>query len=166
MRCYIILFLLIVAQNVFSQNFANYQNITLQTAADYRKIEPQIMLAYELVLSTPVDQKNNNRLDAISFIIRWMSGTPDYSFIMDETLHKVSNGDKDILGVYFACLVKYALEHGKNVDRADLRYNSYLMLAQYCENPDNNLKPRGELKYLVAAKNQNQLKEYLEKKSK
>lgn len=85
---------------------------------------------------------------------------------MDEALFKITNNDKDILGVYFACLAKYALQHGKNVDRSDLRYNSYLMLAQYCEIPENNLKPRGEIKKMVEAKNQNQLKEYLEKKSK
>jgi hypothetical protein len=166
MKWYITLIFLFFGLGVFSQNFSNYQNITLQTAADYRKVEPQVMLAYELVLSTPVDKKNTNRLDAISFIMRWMSGTSDYSFVMDEALFKITNNDKDILGVYFACLAKYALQHGKNVDRSDLRYNSYLMLAQYCEIPENNLKPRGEIKKMVEAKNQNQLKEYLEKKSK
>jgi len=166
MKYCITLIFLFFGLGVFSQNFSNYQNITLQTAADYRKVEPQVMLAYELVLSTPVDKKNTNRLDAISFIMRWMSGTSDYSFVMDETLFKITNNDKDILGVYFACLAKYALQHGKNVDRSDLRYNSYLMLAQYCEIPENNLKPRGEIKKMVEAKNQNQLKEYLEKKSK
>lgn len=166
MKYCITLIFLFFGLGVFSQNFSNYQNITLQTAADYRKVEPQVMLAYELVLSTPVDKKNTNRLDAISFIMRWMSGTSDYSFVMDEALFKITNNDKDILGVYFACLAKYALQHGKNVDRSDLRYNSYLMLAQYCEIPENNLKPRGEIKKMVEAKNQNQLKEYLEKKSK
>lgn len=166
MKFYVTILFLLIFSRVFSQNFSQYQNITLQSAADYRKAEPQVMLAYELVLSTPVDKKNTNRLDAISFIMRWMSGTSDYSFVMGETLFKITNNDKAVLGVYFACLAKYALQHGKNVDRADLHYNSYLMLAQYCEIPENNLKPRGELKKMVAAKNQNQLKEYLEKKSK
>lgn len=57
MKYCITLIFLFFGLGVFSQNFSNYQNITLQTATDYRKVEPQVMLAYELVLSTPVDKK-------------------------------------------------------------------------------------------------------------
>jgi hypothetical protein len=48
------------------------------------------------------------------------------------------------------------------VDRDELKLNSYRMLAIYCENPANNYKPRGEMKKMIDAKNQNKLKEYLD----
>jgi len=41
-----------------------------------------------------------------------------------------------------------------------------VLFAGYCENPDNNYKPRGEMKKMLDAKNQNKLKEYLETKQK
>ena len=103
-----------------------------------------------------------HRKDAITFILKWMGGTSDYSFAVDEAMKKITNDDRDLVGVYAACITKYALEKGKGVDREDLKYNSFLLLAKYCENTGNNYKPRGEVKKLIDAKNQDKLKEYLD----
>jgi ABC-type tungstate transport system permease subunit len=85
---------------------------------------------------------------------------------MDETITKIAGGDNDILSMYFICLAKYALAKGKGVDREELKYNAYLLLAKYCENPGNNYKPKGEVKKLIDAKNQDKLKEFLDSKQK
>ncbi|MEI6059298.1 MAG: hypothetical protein WCR72_01255 [Bacteroidota bacterium] len=158
--------LILFASASFAQNYSQWENIPLVTAAEFRKAEPQVMLAADLVLSTPIEKTNKNRLNAISFIMKWMGGTSDYSFVLDETMRRVTYGDKDMLGVYFACLSKYAIQKGKGADREDIRIKSYAMLAAYCENPDNNIKVRGEIKKLVDAKNQNKMKEYLDSKKK
>lgn len=164
-KLFILLFLLVsIVAN--SQNTSQYDNILLNNAADYRKAEPQVVLASDYVYSTPIDKENINRTNAISFIIKWMSGTSDFSFTMDEATYKIANSDKEVLGVYFSCLVKYALSKGKGVDREDLKYNSFVLLANYCENPENNYKPRGEIKKLIEAKNQGKLREFLDSKKK
>jgi hypothetical protein len=152
--------------SVFSQNTSQYDNILLNTADNYRKAEPQVMLAADYVYSTPIDKENMNRKNAVAFIMKWMGGTSDYSFGMDETISKIAGGDNEILGMYFVSLAKYALTKGKNVDREDLKYNAYVLLATFCENPDNNYKPKGEVKKLIDAKNQNKLKEFLDSKQK
>lgn len=164
MRTFLFFLLLFLGFHVFSQNFSQYENIPLNTAADYRRIEPQISLACDLILSTPVEKKNKNRNDAVSFMMKWMGGTSDYSFMPDETLKKIINNDKELLSVYCAGLAKYALQKGKGVDRNEMKYNAYLVMADYCEIPENNLKPYGEVKKLIEAKNKNQLKEFLDKK--
>ncbi len=166
MKIHLSFLLFILVFSAFAQNSSKYDNILLTTANECRKAEPQVMLASDYVYSTPIDKKNFNRTNAISFIMKWMSGTSDFSFILDETIKKVTYNDKDLVGVYIACLAKYALEKGKGVDREDLKLNSYLMLAKYCEDPANNYKPRGEIKKLIEAKNQGKLKEYLETKNK
>jgi hypothetical protein len=166
MKIFLLILFPLLAINTFSQNVSQYDYIPLRTAVDYRKAEPQVVLASDYVYSTPIDKENQNRKNAMSFIVKWMSGTSDFSFIMDETVMKITNNDNDVLGVYFACITKYALEKGKGVDRDELKYNSFLLLALYCENPDNNYKPRGEIKKLIDAKNQGKLKEYLESKKK
>ena len=155
-----------LAFSVFSQNSSQYDNIPLTSAANYRKAEPQVILASDYVYSSPVDKENMNRKNAIAFIMKWMGGTSDYSFGMDETISKIAGGDNDILGMYFVCLAKYALDKGKGVDREELKHNAYLLLAMYCENPDNNYKPKGEVKKLIEAKNQDKLKEFLDSKQK
>lgn len=150
----------------FSQNTSQYDNIPLTSAANYRKAEPQVILASDYVYSSPVDKENTNRKNAIAFIMKWMGGNSDYSFGMDETISKIAGGDNDVLSMYFVCLAKYALSKGKGVDREELKYNAYLLLAKYCENPANNYKPKGEIKKLIDANNQNKLKEFLDSKLK
>lgn len=160
------IFFLCVAFSVFSQNTSQYDNIPLSSASNYRKAEPQVMLAADYVYSTPIDKDNINRKNAISFIMKWMAGTSDYSFGMDVTINKIANGDNEILSLYFVCLAKYALAKGKGVDREDLKLNAYMLLATYCENPNNKYKPRSEVKKMIEAKNQNKLKEFLDSKHK
>lgn len=156
----------LAALNGFSQKASQYDNIPLNTAADFRKAEPQVILASDYVYSTPIDKENINRKNAISFVMKWMAGTSDYSFGMDETITKISNGESEILGIYFTSLAKYALSKGKGTDREELKYNAYLMMATYCENPANNFRMRGEVKKMVDAKNQGKLKEFLDSKQK
>jgi hypothetical protein len=166
MKAFFPILLCCLAFSVFSQNTSQYSNIPLTSAADYRKAEPQIILASDYVYSSPVDKENVNRKNAIAFIMKWMGGTSDYSFGMDETINKIAGGDNDALSMYFVCLTKYALSKGKGVDREELKYNAYMLLAKYCENPGNNYKPKGEVKKMIDAKNQDKLKEFLDSKQK
>jgi hypothetical protein len=148
----------------FAQNKSQYDNVFLTTANDFKRAEPQVILASDYVYSNPVEKDNAHRESAINFVMKWMQGTPDFSFPLDETLTKIAKNDYDLIGVYIACCAKYALEKGKGVSRDDIKYNSYVLLVNYCENPNNNYKIRGEVKKLADAKNQGKLKEYLESK--
>lgn len=156
----------ITAISVFSQNTSQYDNIPLNSAAAFRKAEPQVILAADYAYSSPIDKENMNRKNAISFVMKWMAGTSDYSFGMDETISKISNGENEILGIYFISLAKYALSKGKGVDREDAKYNAYVMLINYCENPANNFRIRGEVKKMIEANKQGKLKEFLDSKQK
>ena len=155
-----------VAFSAFSQHNSQYDNIPLTSADNCRKAEPQVMLAADYVYTSPVDKDDLNRKNAIAFIMKWMAGTSDFSFGMDETISKIAGGDNEILSTYFVSLAKYALSKGKGVDRGELKYNAYVLLAMYYENPGNNYKPKGEVKKLIDAKNHDKLKVFLDSKQK
>lgn len=165
MKAFPLLLLLLSCAGVFSQNTSQYDNILLTTANEFRKAEPQVMLAADYVYSTPIDKTDVNRTNAIKFIMRWMQGTSDYSFPLDETVTRITKNDYDLIGVFMVCMTKYALSKGKGTSRDEIKINGYLMLATYCENPNNNYKVRGEIKKLIDAKNQDKLKEYLDSKN-
>ena len=156
--------LLFVAVSLFSQNSSQYDNIPLTTSSEFRRAEPQVMLAADYVYTSPIDKDDKHRTNSIRFIMKWMQGTSDYSFPIDETVTKVTKNDNDLFGIYIACLAKYALQKGKGADREEVKINAFELLADYCENPNNNYKVRGEIKKLIDAKNQNKLKEYLDSK--
>jgi len=164
MRILLALLLACAILSSFAQSKSQYDNVFLATASDFRRAEPQVILASDYVYSTPVEKDNAHRESAINFIMKWMQGTPDYSFPLDETLTKIAKGDYDFIGIYIASSAKYALQKGKGVSREDIRLNSYLLALSYCENPVNNYKIRGEIRKLADAKNQDKLKEYLESK--
>ncbi|MFA5973714.1 MAG: hypothetical protein WC780_15290 [Lentimicrobiaceae bacterium] len=166
MKTLLSILFLFFSLSAFSQNSSQYDNIPLATADECRRAEPQVSLAADYVYTTSIDKEDLNRKNAISFIMKWMSGTSDYSFIMEKSTRKIIGTDRELVGIYAACMAKYALEKGRDLDREALKYNSYLLLALYCENPDNNFKPSGEIKKLIDAKNQNKLKEYLAAKQK
>jgi hypothetical protein len=160
---YLVLFIVLNA-SAFSQTASQYDNILLTTANEYRRAEPQVMLAADYVYSSPIDKDDKHRTDAIRFIMKWMQGTSDYSFPIDETFTKITKNDNELFGVYMACLSKYALSKGKGVSREDVKYNSFVLLADYCQNPNSNYKVKGEVKKMVDAKNLGTLKEYLSTK--
>jgi len=164
MKAILFLLLLLITTGVFSQNASQYDNIMLTTPSEYRRAEPQVMLAADYVYTSPIDKDDKHRTNSIRFIMKWMQGTSDYSFPIDETVTKVTQNDNDLFGVYIACLAKYVLQKGKGADREDVKYNAFLLMANYCENPNHNYKVRGEIKKLIDAKNQNKLKEYLDSK--
>jgi len=163
-RVFLFIILLIASVRIYSQSPSQYDNVLLTNASEFRKAEPQVMLAADYVYNSPIDKDDAHRTNAIRFIMKWMQGTPDYSFPIDETLTKITKNDNELFGVYMACITKYALQKGKGTDREDIKYNSFLLLANYCENPANNYRVRGEVKKMIDAKNQNKLKEYLESK--
>lgn len=164
MKKILIAILLLVSLDSFSQGPSQFDNIMLSKPADYKKAEPYVVLAAEYVYSSAIDKDDVHRMNAISFIMRWMQGTPDFSFTFDETITKVTKSDNELIGIYMVCLAKYALEKGKGVDREEVKYNAYILMAEYCENPLNNYKIRGETKKMIDAKNQGKLKEYLDSK--
>jgi hypothetical protein len=149
----------------FAQN-VQYDNILLSKPADYRKAEPVVILATDYVYASAVDKEDLHRQNAISFIMKWMQGTQDYSFVMDETVTKLTKGDNDLFGIYVTCMAKSALQKGKGADRESIKYDAYKLMAEYCENPLNKYKVRGEIKKVIAAKNENKLREYLDSNKK
>jgi hypothetical protein len=90
-----------------------------------------------------------------------MSGTPDYSFTLDQVAGKIIK-DNDLLGQYMAAMAKYALENkaaSKNLKLVKL--NAITSLLDYCENKDNNMKMTRQLKKLSEARAKGELEKEL-----
>ena len=145
-----------------AQDYSNLKDFVLKDKADYPKAEAKVLECAKYILTTPLDEKNANRLYSLQFIIRWMEGTPDYSFGIDESIMKVSKSNQSLLGVYMACMTQYVLENKENSkDQKGIKYNAMLMLISYAENINNKVEINKELKKMIKAKKEDKLKEYL-----
>jgi hypothetical protein len=159
----IILAVLLLSANVsYAQNFSNLDTIQLQEKSDYSKNDSVALACANFLLNTPVDVNDANRNNSARFLIRWMSGTPDYTFNIDESVGKVTQSNSMLLGIFLASATKYMLENKEQSKDANaVKFNSFLIYAQYCENPSNKLEQTKEIKKLIKAKDSNTLREYL-----
>ncbi|HZF65165.1 MAG TPA: hypothetical protein VEZ55_11795, partial [Chitinophagaceae bacterium] len=132
------------------------------TKEDYTEdVDKAAGTAAQLLLSTPMDKESLARLNAGQFLIRWMTGTPTYTFSIDAVATKISKGNKDLMLVYLAAMVKYCLDNpleSKNDNK--VKFNTVQRVLDYCKEQGVNLK--GELKKLNAASEKGELEKYLQ----
>lgn len=118
----------------------------------------------DYILNSPVNVIMNdlNHLNAMQFIMRWMEGTPDYMFSIDEKITRSTKSETALLSVYLAAMCKFSLENkAKSEDEDEVRYNSFLIFIKYCEDPAREVKQNKAIKELIKTKNEGTLKEYL-----
>jgi len=146
-----------------AQDYSTLKDVELKHKDDFSKAEVKILECSTYILTTPMDDENTNRINAMQFMFRWMDGTPDYTFYLDETVGKLAQTSDALLGVYMACMCRYVLENKEKAkDDKDVKYNSVLMLIDYSQDPHHNVEITGELKNLIKAKDEQRLKEYLQ----
>lgn len=146
----------------YGQDYSNLQDIVLKDKSDYPQAENKVLECAKYIISTPVDDNNLNRLYAVQFLIRWMVGTPEYTFNMDEIVNKITKSNQNLLGIYLACMTNFVLENKEKAkDDKEVKYNSILTFLNYCETNGSNVKINREVKKMIRAREEGKLKEYL-----
>jgi hypothetical protein len=142
------------AQNVYSE-------IKLEAKEDYRLAEPTVLKASNYLFNSKYDKEDLERLYAIQFVMRWMEGTPDFTFALDEKFTKPFLQETDLLGLYMSALAKYGIEHKEQAkDSKKISLNAAKMVIEYSNKASNNLKQTGELKKMATALKKGELEKY------
>ena len=145
-----------VASMAVAQDLPDYDKVILAEAGDYMAADPTALTAAQHVLSVPLTDAN--RIKSLQFIIKWMSGTPDYTFNIDAVVEKLTKGNEDMLGVYLAAMTKFALEHTDQAkDAKAVKLNAVGLVLDYVENPAYNIKMTKSLKKLCDARSKGEL---------
>jgi hypothetical protein len=151
------------AVNAPAQTLPNLDLVKLEVAADYGKAEPFVLQTANYLLNVKFDMENKDRVSAIRFLVKWMSGTPGHSFRMDETATKIAKGNEDVLGIYMAGMVKYTLEHKEEAkDFKQVKLHAIEYVIQYCQDETHKLKMTKNLKKLAEAKEKGTLSSEIE----
>jgi hypothetical protein len=153
MKNLLILLLIGISNLSFSQDFSTLEKIKLDSPKDYQKAETNVIAAVNYLYATPFNKNDLNRMYATAFIVRWMTGTPDYTFNLDTEVLDYTKGNENLLTMYIAAMGRIVLVAGK-VNYSDIQINHQAVkaLAQYCGNSSNNLKPSKKLKKYLRSK--------------
>jgi hypothetical protein len=160
----LVFFLLAFTSNGISQNYQHLDKIILKDSIDYVENEERVLECSNFILGSSVDviEKSIKHLNALKFIIRWMEGTPNYSFNLDKSMMDATNSNSTLLSVLFASLTKTAIENKDfTKDSKTINYKSIITFIYYCENKNNKVKQTKYIKKLIKAKNDNTLKEFI-----
>lgn len=162
-RIVLSLLILLGSLCLHAQGNPDYKSIRLDKPSDYEKADSAALGASKYLLNTPVAKDDVQRSKSMQFMIRWMEGTPDYTFNLDGLASRISGYNVDIIGIYLASMVKFCLENKEqSKNQRLLEYSAVKTLLSYCSLPTNGVKIKGELKKLKEAENKGQLEKYLD----
>lgn len=131
-------------------NISKLSDIALNDKADYVSAEGKVLKCADYLISTPFDKLNINREYSKSFLARWMTGTPDFTFNIDELACKLVKYNVSLLSMYLAYTVKYVIEKKYEVKSEDeIDKNVIPLLIGYCNDPENNVIMNDSLKEIL-----------------
>ncbi|MGB5943378.1 MAG: hypothetical protein WBG71_10890 [Leeuwenhoekiella sp.] len=153
MKSVILVTFLSLSTVVFSQNFKELSKTGFETEASYTEAHTQVLQAANYLFENPADKAEADRLYALGYIINWMQGTPDYTFSISDEATKLTKGNQDIFGLYWAAMTKAVLENpDKKMSDDEVHEKATDILVAYCANPENNMKPSRKIKKLIKAR--------------
>lgn len=153
----------LLSSTSFAQTLPDYDAIKLEKKEDYNSTADDAALqAANFLFSAPLEKNNIDRLKSLQYIIKWMSGTPDYNFTLDEQATKFAKKNDDLLGLYMAAMTKYVLENKADAkDQNKIKLNTVKLIIAYVKDEKNKVKINTELKKAIEAEEKGQLSEYL-----
>ncbi|MEL6976944.1 MAG: hypothetical protein AAGL29_16390, partial [Bacteroidota bacterium] len=103
--------LLLSATLCTSQNFEEISKYEFKTTESYESEKGTVLKCANYLFENPANLYELNRLNAQQYIMKWMEGTPEYTFEIGEKAMELTKGNSDLLGLYLAAMSKSVIEH-------------------------------------------------------
>ena len=149
-----------VTCNVIAQTLPQFGDIKLLKSKDYKLAEPTVVQTADFIISSPIDKNTDTKTIAAQFLMKWMDGTPDFTFTLDENSTRYFLQNNELMMVYVASMAKYAIQN-KPRNTKTITINAIKNLLAYINDPANNVKKTDELKELSQANDNGQLETFL-----
>jgi len=138
------------AISLFAQDFSELNNIKFKSPEDYKNYQPQILESANYLFSTPFNKKNLNRSIAFQFILKWMEGSPNYTFNIGPEILKITKGNSNLFSMYLVAMSKTVLtDPNKKLSDEQIQKTATQYMVDYTSKTENNLKPSKALKKII-----------------
>ena len=146
---------------LYAQVGLDYSQVKLDKPDDYRTANTFALTAANTLLSTPIDQDKTGRVSCQKFLLKWMSGTPDYGFSFGNS-GKILNNNADLMTIYMASMIKFSLENkAESKNQEKIKIESWKTFLAYCDTPANNVNLTKKIKKLIEANKNGELEKNL-----
>ncbi|MEN9335120.1 MAG: hypothetical protein RLZZ500_107 [Bacteroidota bacterium] len=161
MKKIILFFFLFTCSIQYAQEISQ---IEFKKDSDYKLAEPKVVESATFLLEHPIDSDEMLRISHLQFLMRWMEGTPDYTFSLTETASKFSGENSSLLGIYLASMIQYLVkEHGDPTAIATVELNTVRIATNYVAKKENHVPLTATLKKLIEANEKGNLDAVIQK---
>jgi hypothetical protein len=91
------------------------ENVVLKTPSDFSRYEQDVVKAAKWLEQTDINKETAKRKDVFTFVLEWISGSPDLTVEIKPALSKIYGDNADLLGIYLA---NYAASYIENKNKA------------------------------------------------
>ncbi|MDQ7948387.1 MAG: hypothetical protein REI78_13720 [Pedobacter sp.] len=153
--------LLLLSGTAFSQDLPVLKQIKLNKNSQYKAAEPSVGKVVDYLFATPINKKNKTRNEAGQFLLRWMNGTPDFTFFLEEKETDFFNTNSELMLMYMAALTKFALENPNIKDQKAMVLGAMSIVLPYLNSQDDKKTWSAELWQLNDAHQKGKLEKFL-----
>jgi len=150
-----------VTARLSAQNLPHFEQVKLQKRKDFKLADSVVLQTSNYLLSIPINQDSIQRLRSAHFLMKWMDGTDDYTFTLDENSTQYFISDINLMAVYVAALSKTALQHKPGYDSKKITLSAIKLLLDYASNSNNNVHHTSGLDELYDADRKGHLESFL-----
>ncbi len=154
MKKILLIILMVCASHVsFAQDFSALANYEFKSVESYETEKEKVLMCANYLFDHPANQSELNRLVSIAYIMKWMEGTPEYTFQIDDKAMELTKGNKDLLGLYLAAMTKVVLDNkGDKLTEEQIYNQAEDILVNYCSNSKYKMKPSKKIKKIIKSR--------------
>jgi hypothetical protein len=161
-RIFCICFLsILAAAGLQAQTRPQFDHIKMASKKDYKQADSTVSQLSAYLLSIPITRDTTTRINGAQFLMKWMEGTNEYTFVVNENNTRAFINNINLMAVYMAALCKTALQHKSGVDSKTITIDGTRRLISYINDPANNVKMTPELRELCNASDKGELESFL-----
>jgi len=164
-RVFGILMLTILTTGVFAQEFEVPKNYVFSNNEDFIKYEADVLKSIDWLTQTPIQTESEKRKEVNTFVLAWLTGSPDVSVEIKTEIVNFMDSNPDLLMIFMCGWAKYSIET-KDYDNKIMGNLKGVetVIDFYIKNKENLKKDKNVEKYIKMKEN-GTLEEFITKKA-
>lgn len=156
-----IAFSLLFSIGIQAQNFRVPKRLKLEKAEDYPKYEADVLKAIKWLKATPIQEQKAKRKEVNAFLLKWITGAPDLTVIIDLNVCPYSS-NSDCFLMFMAGWTEYYLTT-KDDSKTEGAFAGTITVLDFHEKNKDELGRVKGIKKLNRKRKKKKLKAHIEK---
>jgi hypothetical protein len=138
----LVICLFALSSKVNAQTFPVPENYTLKVKEDYAKYEQDIVNTVDWLQQAPWGEQDDKIKQANTFLIAWITGSPNVTIEVGSPLMKLVDKNKDLLVTFMGGYTKYCLQHKDDKNKANANAAALRALINKYQMEKNHVKDK------------------------